>query len=109
MVVKTQGILKEIGSDIEITMSEIFEKYAVDQVRERHIAKIIRVKVYEKFATSEERKAFFELLYSGKASSANLDENSSIENEIRGMLLKAGGNAFVEEDPKAFLSVEASA
>ncbi|WP_066630652.1 PHP domain-containing protein [Labilibacter marinus] len=105
MVNKTQNIFESIGSDIKITMEEILDKYAVDQVRERHIAKIIRVKVYEEYATNDDRKAFFEKLYSGKASSADLNDNSSIENEIRGMLLKAGGKAFVEEDPKAFLSV----
>ncbi len=105
MVDKVNAILKEMESDIEISMKEIFEKYAVDQVRERHIAKIIRVKVYDKYQSDEERKVFFERMYSGKASSANSDDISAVENEIRGMLLKAGGRAFVEEDPKAFLSV----
>lgn len=106
MVVKTNELLEKIGSDIRISMEEIFEKYAVDQVRERHIAKIIRVKAFEKFSTNEERKAFLKTLYSGKDSSANLADNSDVENELRGMLLKAGGKAFVEEDPKAFLKVE---
>lgn len=105
MVGKVQHILTEMGSEIKITMAEIFEKYAVDQVRERHIAKIIRVKAFEKYTSSGERKAFLEKLYGGKTSTADLNDNSSVENEIRGMLLKAGGSAFVEEDPKAFLSV----
>ncbi|SMO69821.1 PHP domain-containing protein [Saccharicrinis carchari] len=105
MVEKVQHILINMGSDIKITMAEIFEKYAVDQVRERHIAKIIRVKVFEKYTSSSDRKAFLEKLYGGKASTADLSDNSLVENEIRGMLLKAGGSAFVEEDPKAFLSV----
>lgn len=105
MVDNTNGIFEEIGSDIRISMEEIFEKYAVDQVRERHIAKIIRVKVYEKYASDEDRKAFLTKLYSGKIPAADLSDISSVENEMRGMLLKAGGKAFVEESPEAFLSV----
>ena len=105
MVEKVQQILTDMGSDIKITMAEIFEKYAVDQVRERHIAKVIRVKAFEKYNSIGDRKVFLEELYGGKASIADLNDNSSVENEIRGMLLKAGGSAFVEEDPKAFLSV----
>lgn len=106
MVDKTNAIFEEIGSDIRISMEEIFEKYAVDQVRERHIAKIIRVKVYEKYASDKDRKAFLTKLYSGKAPSTDLNDISAVENEMRGMLLKAGGKAFVEESPEAFLSVE---
>lgn len=106
MLEKTNGLFEEIGSGIRITMDEIFEKYAVDQVRERHIAKAIRVSVFEKYKTKEERSEFLTKLYSGKSPAADLSNNSEVENELRGMLLKAGGKAFVEEDPKAFLSVE---
>jgi hypothetical protein len=35
-----------------------------------------------------------------------LSDIAAIENEIRGNLLKAGGAAFVPEDPKAFLTLE---
>lgn len=106
MVDKTNAIFAEISSDIRISMDEIFEKYAVDQVRERHIAKIIRVKVYEKYRKEAERKSFLTLLYSGKEPAADLSNISAVENEMRGMLLKAGGKAFVEESPEAFLSVD---
>ncbi len=105
MVDKTNELFEEIGFDICISMTEIFEKYAVDQVRERHIAKIIRVKVYEKYSSDADRLAFFQKLYSGKEAAADLGNNSAVENEIRGNLLKAGGKAFVAEDPKAFLAV----
>lgn len=105
MVAKTNGILKEMGEDFSLSMEEIFEKYAVDQVRERHIAKVIRIKAYDKYTSVEDRKAFFKKLYGGKDSSVDFSDINAIENEIRGALLKAGGRAFVEEDPKAFLDV----
>ena len=105
MVAKTNGILKDMGEDFSLSMAEIFEKYAVDQVRERHIAKVIRIKAYAKYAAVSERKAFFKALYGGKDSTVDLNDINAIENEIRGALLKAGGRAFVEEDPKAFLDV----
>ncbi len=106
MLDKTNLLFEEIGSDIRITMEEIFENYAVDQVRERHIAKAIRVRVFKKYGTLEERMSFLTKLYSGKSPKADFNNNSDVENELRGMLLKAGGKAFVEEDPKAFLSVQ---
>ena len=34
------------------------------------------------------------------------DDKAAVENEIRSRLLKAGGAAFVPEDPKAFLPME---
>ena len=35
-----------------------------------------------------------------------MNDHAEVENEIRGNLLKAGGAAFVAEDPKAFLPLE---
>ncbi len=105
MVDKSNELFEEIGSDIRISMKEIFEKYAVDQVRERHIAKIIRVKVYGKYTSENDRADFLQKLYSGKQPAVDLKDNSAVENEIRGNLLKAGCKAFVAEDPKAFLDV----
>ncbi|TLX74647.1 PHP domain-containing protein [Labilibacter sediminis] len=105
MTDKVNELLSEINSDIYISIDEILEKYAVDLVRERHIAKAIRVKVFEKYSSVEERYKFFEKLYSGQKPTANLNGIAETENEIRNNLLKAGKRAFVEENSKAFLEV----
>ena len=106
MIEKTNAWFEEIGSDLRFSMEEIFNKYAKVQVRERHIAKAIRIKVYEKYTSEKDRLAFFKKLYSGKAVAVSLEDYSAMENEIRGNLLKAGGKAFVEENPKAFLELK---
>ncbi len=99
------SLFVEIGSDLQISMKEILEKYAIDLVRERHVAKAVRVKVFEKYSSVSERFEFFTKLYSGTEPTANLESNAEVENEIRNMLLKSGKKAFVEENSKAFLEV----
>jgi hypothetical protein len=52
------------------------------------------------------RAKLFNEIFSGKDVKSAIDDTAGLENEIRGNLLKAGGAAFVPEDPKAFLSLE---
>jgi len=42
----------------------------------------------------------------GQPAKSDVNDIAAIENEIRSRLLKAGGAAFVPEDPKAFLPME---
>lgn len=105
MMDKTNVLLKDIGADIVLSMREIFEKYAVDLVRERHIAKALRIQVFEKYSSLDDRAVFFEKLY-GQAPKVYMGNNAAVENEIRNMLFKAGKKAFVEENTKAFLPID---
>jgi hypothetical protein len=107
MVDKTNQLLVEVGSDLQLDYQFIRKTYARELVRERHIAKALRIAIYEKFETEDDRKGFLTLIYGGKEPKADLGSHSSVEIEIRNNLLKAGGKAFVEEDEKAFLSVDA--
>lgn len=107
MVHKTNSILAEIQSDLRLDFQDIRKNYARDLVRERHIAKALRISIFEKFPAADECKAFLTKLYDGKEPKADMGSNSAVEIEIRNNLLKAGGKAFVEEDEKAFLSVDA--
>ncbi len=86
------------------------------------MAKALRIKVYEQARGSapESReqvseageqaeakiRALFQQLFGGKALKSAINDYAAVENEIRGNLLKAGGAAFVPEDPKAFLPVD---
>ena len=62
--------------------------------------------VDEKTDSEEAKKALLKMVYGGKDSKVDVNDNNALENEIRGMLLKAGGAAFVAEDPKAFLPLD---
>ncbi len=106
MVAKTNSVLSDIQSDIRLDFEEIRARYARELVRERHIAKALRIAIYERYPDPAGRIDFLRELYGGKESKANPASDASVENEIRNNLLKAGGSAFVEEDEQAFLSVD---
>jgi len=106
MVGKLNAFLNEINAGFSFSFEELKAKYAKNMLRERHIAKALRIAIDEKFSSPEEKKAFYTQVFSGKEVKSKLTDVAGLENEIRGNLLKAGGRAFVPEDPKAFLSLE---
>jgi hypothetical protein len=106
MVEKLNTFFAENQIDLHFDANELQNKLAKNLFRERHIAQAIRLAIFEKESTADGRKQLFEQIFSGKGLKAPLGRVASIENEIRSNLLKAGGTAFVPEDPKAFLSLE---
>lgn len=106
MIIKTSNLLKSIGSPFNISFDAIYNNYASGLVRERHIAKAIRVEINKHFSTDGEKKEFLNKLYSGKDTKVDISNNSALENELRNNLLKAGGSAFVPENEAAFLNLE---
>ncbi|TKG91217.1 hypothetical protein EYV94_22655 [Puteibacter caeruleilacunae] len=107
MVEKLDAHLNEVGVALEISFESIKNDLAEELVRERHIAKAIRLAVFEKFGSDEERKGAFQKIFGGKELKADVNKISAVENEIRGCLLKTGGAAFVPESDEAFYSLEA--
>jgi len=105
MVEKASAHLVKIDEEFKMDYDEILEKYTRGMVRERHIARVIRTLVYDKVSSDAGRRAMLERIYDGKKSVAPLDDPAAVEGEIRSMLLKSGGVAFVREDPKAFLEI----
>ena len=75
--------LQEQGSDVRLDFEEIKAKLTQGSIRERHLAKALRLALYP-----------------------DAENPAKLENELRSKLLKAGGAAFVPEDPKAFLPTE---
>ena len=106
MLEKLNVLLKELKAGFNFDFEKLKAKYAKNMLRERHIAKALRIAIDEKFSLPEEKKAFYVQVFSGKDVKSALNDVPGLENEIRGNLLKAGGRAFVPEDPKAFLSLE---
>ncbi len=92
--------------DISLSVKEIIEEHAMDSLRERHVAKALRIKIDEKSHSDDE---FYKLLaqsYGGTSSEKQRDDVAGLEDELRARLLKSGAPAFVPEDDKAFLSLE---
>lgn len=105
MTAKLNDLLKANEAGFTLDFETIKKELTEGSVRERHLAKALRLKLYENHYDAE-IKALFEKLFGGKALKAPVSNHAAVENEIRGNLLKAGGAAFVSEDPKAFLPME---
>jgi hypothetical protein len=106
MLEKVNTLLTNINAPFSIPKDELLKDFVKDLLRERHIAKALRVKIFNYFKDENAQKQFLTALYNGKEPQAPLNNISAIEEELRGNLLKSGGAAFVPEDEKAFLSVE---
>ena len=106
MVEKLNALLEEVNAGFSFTFDGLKAKYAKNLLRERHIAKALRIAIDEKILSPEEKQNLYKQLFFGKDLKSSLNDVTGLENEIRGNLLKTGGRAFVPEDPKAFLSLE---
>lgn len=80
---KLNGYLQSEGLNIRLDFDQIKSKLTRGLVRERHLAKALRLALYP-----------------------DAENPAALEGELRSRLLKAGGPAFVPEEPTAFLPVE---
>jgi len=103
---KLNELLESCGSPFNISFDEVKETFTKGSIRERHLAKALRMKVAENFSTEADQQAFYEKIFGGKALKSPVSDVAGVENEIRGNLLKAGGAAFVPESPEAFLDMD---
>jgi len=103
MMEKVNAILAEAGYGFTLDFEDVKSRFAKEQVRERHLARAIRDLAVTKFPNVKEQKEFYKTLFGGKELSSEIGNEAAVENEIRSKLLKAGGAAFVEEDPTTFL------
>jgi predicted metal-dependent phosphoesterase TrpH len=106
MIDKANAWFREVNAGITLSYDQIRHRYAKELVRERHIAKAIRVEVFEQNHEDTSRIQKFTGIFGGKAPKSALTDIPGLENEIRGTLLKAGGKAFVEEDDNAFMGLD---
>ncbi len=105
MLLKTNELLKNADAPFSFDFEGLKKEFAQDLVRERHIAKAIRVRLNEYYKSPVEKISFLHKLYAGKEQKADINDNTKLEEEIRGNLLKAGGLAYIPEDKDAFLPV----
>ena len=105
---KLNELLKAKDFSFSLDFKWISKELAIGLIRERHLAKALRIKLFELYANDKEKvKEALETLFGGKALKSPLNDIAGVENEIRGNLLKAGGAAFVPEESAAFLPVQA--
>jgi hypothetical protein len=106
MIRKLNVFLNDLDAPFSLTFNQIQSAYAKEMVRERHIAKALRIELRKAFMDHYELNNFLIKLYNGTESSVDLNDNAALDNELRSKLLKAGGRAYVHENDKAFLEIE---
>ena len=92
--------------DIRITIEEIMKNLAVNLLRERHVAKMVRLKVEEMANSDTEFYDIMKAICGGRSPEKEREDIAGTEEELRARLLKAGAPAFVPEDERAFLPLE---
>jgi hypothetical protein len=105
MVKSLNKHLKKIKSPFSLDFKKIQTEFTRGLVRERHLAKALRIKINEHYKSEKGKKTFLKKLYGGKDSKVNINMSGDLDNELRANLLKKGGVAFVAEDNDAFLSL----
>ena len=98
--------LDAVKAGFNLDFAKVTRELTSGSIRERHLAKALRLAVDEKFASAAAKTEFYEKVFGGKPLKSAIDNIAGVENEIRGNLLKSGGAAFVPEDPKAFLPMQ---
>src|SRR5665648_1225373 len=78
MVEKLNALLVEINAGFSFGFDELKAKYAKNMLRERHIAKALRIAIDEKFSTPEEKKAFYLQVFSGKELKSKLTDVTAV-------------------------------
>jgi hypothetical protein len=105
MIDRTNQLLHTLDRKLYLKYSEIKRDYAKELVRERHIARAVRAAIFNRFSIAQERIDFLRQLFEGKEVKSDINNEAALENEIRANLLKAGGRAFVAEDPDTFIPI----
>lgn len=107
MLNKVNDMLAVNEAGFKLDLNRIMSELTRGMFRERHLAKALRIQAYEACNDDEAAiKALFLKIFGGRELKSAVADFAGVENEIRGNLLKAGGGAFVPEDPKAFLPMK---
>ena len=104
MCSKLNAHLQACKAPFTLSYEKVLAGLTKGSVRERHLAKALRLEAEKVFA-GDALSAFYSEIC-GKAFKSAADNAAAVENELRGALLKAGGAAFVPEEASAFLPME---
>jgi hypothetical protein len=105
MCEKLNKYLSDRGTNVRLDFNSIVRTYTQGMIRERHLAKALREEVFKHAKNEEERSLLLTKIFGNREVIAQMGDHAALENEIRNNLLKAGGAAFIAENPESFLSV----
>jgi len=107
MCAKLNDVLDAREAGFRLDYDDLVRTLTRGSLRERHLAKALRLAAEQRYAQqAEESLARFYEHLCGRPLKSAVTNVAGVENELRSYLLKAGGAAFVPEEPAAFLPVE---
>lgn len=107
MCAKLNEYLNEINIDFTLDFQWIRDELTKGSIRERHLARALRIKVFEYCGNDEQKiRLVLERIFGNKDVKSALTDISGIENEIRNKVLKVGGAAYIPEKPVTFLPLQ---
>lgn len=107
MYEKLNELLQKKQMGFLLNLDQIKQELTRGSLRERHLARALRMKLYEYCNNSESViSEMLATLFSGKQLQSATDDHAGVENEVRANLLKAGGTVFVPEESTAFLPMQ---
>lgn len=77
-----------------------------DQPTERHVAEAIALWIEREWEDVAARRDVVQRLCDAEVDAATVTDVSALQGFLRGKLIKAGGPAYVDESPEAFIPVE---
>lgn len=93
------------GVDIALSVEEMMRDQARDLLRERHVARMLRLKLNEAFVDDSSYGHALKQIFDGSDPSSSREDVAGTEDELRARLLKSGAPAFVPEEESAFMPV----
>ncbi len=106
MINRLNRWLEEQGTGISLSVEEMMDKLAMNLLRERHVVRMMRIRVEEKAGDEAACQELLTKVYGGNPPVKEWGDIAGTEDELRARLLKAGAPAFVPEDSRAFLPLE---
>jgi len=103
MTRKVNELLGEIDMNLKIDFDEMLRSHTKGMARERHLAGMIRSTIEASKGSGKKRNEIFRKLLGDDFNDHHHDDKAGLENFIRSRLLKAGGAAYIEEDPDIFI------
>jgi len=94
MITKLNKLITDVNPSLKLSYDEIRNDFAREMVRERHLAKAVRVLAEKKYSDPGERNQFLAKLYGENKTVTGNGDHAQLENEIRSNLLKKRRQSF---------------
>ena len=106
MAVLIEKYLNELGYNIPFSYKDVVSLTPHGNATERHVVQALCEKIEKSFPKKDERLKVYRKILDYNLSNEEMDDIADLQTIVRAKLVKAGMPCYVEEDSKAFTSLE---